>query len=52
MLDSSVSVQSFTIDIETIAYPNTPGVEVFEVTVTDANNKISFYQFYYYNNPW
>ncbi|MFU8843558.1 MAG: hypothetical protein ACNA7V_07105 [Bacteroidales bacterium] len=39
MLDSTVSVKSFTIDIETIAYPNTPGVEVFEVTVTDANNK-------------
>lgn len=39
MLDSAVSVKSFTLDIETIAYPNTLGVEVFEVTVTDANNK-------------
>ncbi len=45
LLDSAVSVQSFTIDIQTVAYPNTPGSEVFEVTATDRNGKSSSISF-------
>ena len=45
LLDSAVSVKSFTIDIQTIAFPNVPGSEVFEVTVTDKNGKSSSLSF-------
>ncbi|MCF8378374.1 MAG: hypothetical protein K9H49_02285 [Bacteroidales bacterium] len=37
VLDSAVSVSSFTVDIETIAFPNNPGSEVFTIKVTDKN---------------
>lgn len=38
VMDSAVSVASFTVDIETVAYPNTPGSEVFTITITDKND--------------
>lgn len=37
VLDSTISATSFTIDIETVAFPNNPGSEVFTVTATDKN---------------
>lgn len=37
ILDSSIAVPSYTLDIETVSYPN-PGTEVFEITVTDRNS--------------
>ncbi|MCB2219333.1 MAG: hypothetical protein KQI35_02980 [Bacteroidetes bacterium] len=45
LVDSAVSVKTFTIDIQTVAYPNTPGTEVFEVTVSDKNGKTSSINF-------
>lgn len=37
VLDSAVSVPSYTLDIETVSYPNV-GTEVFEIAVTDKNS--------------
>ncbi|MEZ5082167.1 MAG: hypothetical protein R2750_01745 [Bacteroidales bacterium] len=37
VLDSTISATSFTIDIETVAFPNNPGTEIFTVTATDKN---------------
>lgn len=37
MLDSTVSVESYSLDIETVSHPN-QGAEVFEITVTDRND--------------
>lgn len=37
VLDSTISATSFTVDIETVAFPNNPGSEVFTVTATDKN---------------
>ncbi|MCD4696863.1 MAG: hypothetical protein K8S16_11555 [Bacteroidales bacterium] len=38
VMDSTVSISTYTVDIETIAYPNTPGSEVFTITVYDKNS--------------
>ncbi|GAB4312949.1 MAG: hypothetical protein Kow00127_03700 [Bacteroidales bacterium] len=45
MLDTAISSPSFTIDIQTVAYPNTPGTEVFTVTATDRNDKATSISF-------
>lgn len=45
VLDSNVSVKSFTIDIQVVAYPSTPGSEVFEIKATDKNGKSSTISF-------
>lgn len=44
VLDSAISVPSYTLDIETVSYPN-PGSEVFEITITDKNGLSSTINF-------
>ncbi|MCD4695837.1 MAG: hypothetical protein K8S16_06310 [Bacteroidales bacterium] len=45
ILDSNINVSSYSVDIETIAYPGTPGTEIFTISATDMldnSNSIEF----------